>query len=72
MALRRPLPQVRFLNDDAAKLWHAGDTADDLGPESPSTPSVRLLRVHDTGEVLAIDRPFDRNLIERIDVEPAP
>jgi hypothetical protein len=58
---------VRFLTDDAAGLWHAGELADDLGPESADTPTVRLLRLRVTGELVTIERPFERNLIERVE-----
>ena len=59
---------VRFVDDDSGALYRAGELADDLGPESPGSP-VRLLRVRETGELLALTRPYERNLIERVVVE---
>lgn len=57
---------VRFTLDDPAGLWREGDTADDLGPESyhPEAPPIRLLRLHRTGETIALTEPYERRLIE--------
>ena len=57
---------VRFLSDDPYGLWRADETADDLGPESPATPDLILLRLHETGELVSLTCPYERNLIERV------
>lgn len=67
------MPTVRFLADDRVALWDAGDLADDLGWESslpedhPHFVPIRLVRLHGTGEVIALTDPYGRGLIERVD-----
>lgn len=58
---------VRFLNNDPGGLWNAGDTADEMGPESSGVPSLLVLQIHRTGEIITLERPYDRNLIEALD-----
>lgn len=58
---------VRFLADDPMGLWKADELADDLGPESPAVPELRLLRLHETGDVITLTYPYERNLIERLE-----
>lgn len=60
-------PLVRFLADDPMGLWQANDLADDLGPESPATPQLRLLRLLWSGELVTLTSPFERNLVERVE-----
>jgi hypothetical protein len=61
---------VRFTLSDPGCLWREGDLADDLGWESvlaegdPDFVPVRLLRLHETGETIALTDPFGRGLIE--------
>jgi hypothetical protein len=57
---------VRFVADDPFALWTAGDTADDLGPESTHSdaPPILLLRLHRTGELVSLESPRERGIIE--------
>lgn len=63
---------VRFTVDDPGALWRAGDEADDLGWECGEeelpydAPPIRLLRLHITGETLALTDPYGRGLIEAL------
>jgi len=58
-------PVVTFVADDAFGLWRQGDKADDLGWESehPDAPPIRLLRLHQTNEVICLHAPYERGLI---------
>jgi len=58
--------RIYFTVDDPAKLWKAGDTGDDLGPEYPGS-SARLLRMDRMDENLVLEDPYGRGLIRRID-----
>lgn len=57
---------VRFVLADPGGLWGKGDLADDLGPETPSVPELRLLRIRATGELVSLTWPYTRGLIERV------
>jgi len=56
--------RVRFLADDPMGLWKEGDLADDLGPESPDVPELRLLRLREGGELIALTDPYERDVVE--------
>jgi hypothetical protein len=63
----KPKPvRVYFLTDDVAELWEQGQTADDLGPESPGS-NVRLLKLDHFDELVAIEDPYGRGLIARLE-----
>jgi hypothetical protein len=60
--------RVRFRADDPGGLWREGDIAIDRGFESwvdgrPATP-VRIFRLTRTGELLSLDDPYRRGLVE--------
>jgi hypothetical protein len=57
--------RVYFLSDDPAALWEQGDTADDLGPETPGS-NIRLLKLDHYDDLVAIVEPYERGLIARI------
>lgn len=61
---------ARFLQDDPQGLWRAGDEVEDMGPESPAMPMLRLLRKLNTGELITLTRPYERNLIEEVRSDP--
>jgi len=58
---------ARFLNDDPGGLWKAGEIVEDLGPESHGPGlDLTLLRKLDTGELITLTRPYERNILEEI------
>jgi hypothetical protein len=66
---RRP-PRIRFLSNDFAQLWKEGETGDDLGPEYPGS-SAHVFRLDKMDELVVLDDPYGRGLVERFgdDVE---
>lgn len=60
---------VRFMQDDQFGLWRRGDMAEDLGWESdhPKAPPIRVLRLLKDEQEIALTRPFERGLIERVE-----
>jgi len=58
--------RVYFVDDDPAALWEKGQTADDLGPETPGS-NVHLLRLdHFEDSLVCIEDPYGRGLIRRL------
>jgi len=66
--IRKAVARVRFLHDDPAGLWKAGETAEALGRESdhPDAPHIFLFRLDD-GQVIALTRPRSRGLVEPVE-----
>jgi hypothetical protein len=62
--------RVYFLSDDPAALWEQGDTADDLGPDSPGS-NRRMLKLDHYDDPVVIEDPYGRGLIRRLRDEPA-
>jgi hypothetical protein len=60
------IPIVRFLRDDPAGLWKANERAQDLGQEHPGVP-LWVLRMIPSGDLVCLTRPYERNLIERVE-----
>jgi hypothetical protein len=62
--MRKKPTRVYFVDDDPAELWSRGQTADDLGPESPGSP-VHLLRLdHFDEAMVSLEDPYGRGLIK--------
>lgn len=64
--MSRPVRLVRFLNADPMGLWGKGDLAEDLGPETPGIPELRLFRLRSSGELISLTFAYTRGLVERV------
>jgi hypothetical protein len=59
---------VRFLEDDRFGLWRAGEEAEDLGPESPQSRALRVIRLAD-GQFITLTLPYSRGIIEPVSAD---